>query len=142
MSNLVIVESPAKAKTIEKFLGKDFKVMSSMGHIRDLEGKGLCIDIKNNFLPEYAISKDKTVLYVNQDADNIYDLEYFSITSKVNVEKALVGMNVEIKFDKGRMFVTLNDDNFEEVFNELELEELFIAFENWLNEKFGEGWDD
>jgi DNA topoisomerase-1 len=61
-TNLVIVESPAKAKTIEKFLGKDFKVMSSMGHIRDLEGKGLCIDIKNNFLPEYAISKDKKQL--------------------------------------------------------------------------------
>ena len=58
--NLVIVESPAKAKTIEKYLGKDYKVLSSMGHIRDLpESGGLGIDIKNNFKPEYKISDDK-----------------------------------------------------------------------------------
>lgn len=57
--NLVIVESPAKAKTIEKYLGSDFEVLSSMGHIRDLP-KGMGIDIDNNFTPEYAISPDKT----------------------------------------------------------------------------------
>jgi DNA topoisomerase-1 len=57
--NLVIVESPAKAKTIEKFLGKDFEVKSSFGHIRDLPKKGLNIDIENNFKPKYEISLDK-----------------------------------------------------------------------------------
>ena len=57
--NLVIVESPAKAKTIEKFLGKDFTVKSSFGHIRDLPKKGLNIDVANNFEPTYAISLDK-----------------------------------------------------------------------------------
>jgi DNA topoisomerase-1 len=57
--NLVIVESPAKAKTIEKFLGKDFTVKSSFGHIRDLPKKGLNIDIENNFTPTYDISLDK-----------------------------------------------------------------------------------
>jgi DNA topoisomerase-1 len=51
--NLVIVESPAKGKTIEKFLGPDFKVVASMGHIRDLPVKSLGIDIENNFAPEY-----------------------------------------------------------------------------------------
>ncbi|MCQ2073906.1 MAG: type I DNA topoisomerase [Bacteroidaceae bacterium] len=56
--NLVIVESPAKAKTIEKFLGKDYKVMSSYGHIRDLKKKDLSIDI-SNFDPEYEIPSDK-----------------------------------------------------------------------------------
>jgi len=60
--NLVIVESPAKAKTIEKFLGKDFFVTSSMGHIRDLEKKDFGIDIKNNFTPKYEISSDKKKL--------------------------------------------------------------------------------
>ncbi|HET6924836.1 MAG TPA: DNA topoisomerase, partial [Candidatus Saccharimonadales bacterium] len=57
--NLVIVESPAKAKTIEKFLGKDFTVKSSFGHIRDLPKKGLNIDIANNFEPKYEVSADK-----------------------------------------------------------------------------------
>ena len=57
--NLVIVESPAKAKTIEKFLGKGYVVKSSFGHIRDLSKKELGIDIKNDFTPHYEISPDK-----------------------------------------------------------------------------------
>ncbi|HET6924548.1 MAG TPA: type I DNA topoisomerase [Candidatus Saccharimonadales bacterium] len=57
--NLVIVESPAKAKTIGQFLGKDYTVKSSFGHIRDLPKKGLNIDIKNNFAPTYALNTDK-----------------------------------------------------------------------------------
>jgi len=57
--NLVIVESPAKAKTIEGFLGKDFVVKSSFGHIRDLPGKDISIDIENNFEPKYVITDDK-----------------------------------------------------------------------------------
>ena len=59
--NLVIVESPAKAKTIEKFLGSDFKVMSSYGHIRDLKKKELSID-KDTLQPDYVIPKDKEEL--------------------------------------------------------------------------------
>lgn len=57
--NLVIVESPAKAKTIEGFLGKDFTVKSSYGHVRDLPKKGVAIDIENDFAPTYEISPDK-----------------------------------------------------------------------------------
>ncbi|MGB2315849.1 MAG: type I DNA topoisomerase [Flavobacteriaceae bacterium] len=57
--NLVIVESPAKAKTIEKFLGKDFKVESSFGHIADLPSKELGIDVDGDFKPKYEVSKDK-----------------------------------------------------------------------------------
>ena len=57
--NLVIVESPAKAKTIEKFLGKDFKVASSYGHIADLPSKELGVDVKGDFSPKYQVSKDK-----------------------------------------------------------------------------------
>jgi DNA topoisomerase-1 len=60
IENLVIVESPAKAKTIERFLGKDFRVVSSFGHIRDLAKKNLGIDIENNFAPDYEIPKEKT----------------------------------------------------------------------------------
>ncbi len=57
--NLVIVESPAKAKTIEKFLGKDYSVKSSFGHVRDLPKKGLNIDIEHDFEPKYEVSPDK-----------------------------------------------------------------------------------
>ena len=60
--NLVIVESPAKAKTIEKFLGKDFKVLSSYGHIRDLKTKDFGIDIENGYAPFYVIPDDKKEL--------------------------------------------------------------------------------
>lgn len=57
--NLVIVESPAKAKTIEKFLGKEFRVLSSYGHIRDLSKVDMGVDIEKNFLPDYIIPSDK-----------------------------------------------------------------------------------
>ena len=60
--NLVIVESPAKAKTIEKFLGKDFKVLSSYGHIRDLKKREFSIDVKKNFKPTYEVPEDKKAL--------------------------------------------------------------------------------
>lgn len=60
--NLVIVESPAKAKTIEKFLGKDFKVLSSYGHIRDLKKKEFSIDVDKDFKPHYEIPADKKKL--------------------------------------------------------------------------------
>lgn len=60
--NLVIVESPAKAKTIEKFLGKDYKVLSSYGHIRDLKPKEIGIDFEHNYAPQYVIPADKKKL--------------------------------------------------------------------------------
>ena len=62
MKNLVIVESPAKAKTIEKFLGKDYTVKSSYGHIRDLAKKEMSIDVEGNYEPQYQISDDKKSL--------------------------------------------------------------------------------
>lgn len=60
--NLVIVESPAKAKTIEKFLGKDYKVMSSYGHIRDLKTKEFSIDVEHDYAPQYVVPADKKKL--------------------------------------------------------------------------------
>ena len=65
VKNLVIVESPAKAKTIEKFLGPDFKVMSSYGHIRDLKSKSFSIDVDGDFSPIYEIPEDKEEVVSN-----------------------------------------------------------------------------
>ncbi len=75
--NLVIVESPAKAKTIEKFLGKEFEVMSSMGHIRDLSDKGLGIDFENNYEPQYEVAPEKKKVVADlkkavKDADVVW----------------------------------------------------------------------
>ena len=60
--NLVIVESPAKAKTIEKFLGSDYQVESSYGHIADLPSKEIGVDVENGFKPKYEVSADKKAL--------------------------------------------------------------------------------
>ena len=75
---LVIVESPHKSKTIEKYLGKDFKVVSSVGHIRDLStsGKyGFGVDIDNNFKPDYKIIKGKAKLVkeLKKDIKDAFD---------------------------------------------------------------------
>ena len=75
MRNLVIVESPAKAKTIKKYLGDDFEVTSSQGHIRDLPTKEIGIDIDNNFTPKYIINPDKKRI--------VNDLKRMSASAKV-----------------------------------------------------------
>lgn len=80
MKNLVIVESPSKSKTIEKYLGNDYKVVSSKGHIRDLATKGkygLGVEIENNFLPTYEIIKGKKKMVTDlkkeiKSADKVY----------------------------------------------------------------------
>jgi len=70
--NLVIVESPAKAKTIEKFLGKDFEVLSSYGHIRDLKKKDFSVDIEHNYKPIYEIPADKKKLVDRRQTKRIW----------------------------------------------------------------------
>src|SRR5262245_35959582 len=68
--SLVIVESPSKAKTINKYLGKDFKVIASVGHIKDLPKKGLGVDVENNFEPTYEVmpGKEKVVRDIKEAA--------------------------------------------------------------------------
>ena len=77
MSKLVIVESPAKAKTIKKYLDGDYEVIASMGHVRDLPKARLCVDVKNDFKPKYAIIKGKEKLVSElkeaaEEADTVY----------------------------------------------------------------------
>src|SRR4051812_25966417 len=75
--SLVIVESPAKAKTIEKYLGKDFQVLASVGHIRDLPAKKIGVDVKKDFKPTYEIIKGKdkiieAIKAASKKAETIY----------------------------------------------------------------------
>src|SRR5688572_33280247 len=75
--SLVIVESPSKAKIINKYLGSDYKVLASVGHVKDLPKKGIGIDFENNFEPTYEIIPGKTKVIKElkaaaKDVDNIY----------------------------------------------------------------------
>jgi DNA topoisomerase-1 len=74
--SLVVVESPAKAKTINKYLGSAFEVKASMGHVRDLPSKGLNVDIENDFKPTYEITpgKKRTVISLKAAAKKCRDL--------------------------------------------------------------------
>lgn len=101
MKNLVIVESPAKAKTISKFLGSDYTVMASMGHVRDLPKSKLGFDPENNFKPQYMVSRDKskviadlkkqikkdTVIYLAADEDREGEAIAWHLIPALKIEK-------------------------------------------------------
>jgi DNA topoisomerase I len=93
VENLVIVESPAKAKTIEKFLGKDFRVISSFGHIRDLSKKNLGIDIEKSFAPVYEVPKEK-VKVVNDLKKNAAEANNIWIASDEDREGEAIAWHI------------------------------------------------
>ncbi|HEX2394281.1 MAG TPA: type I DNA topoisomerase [Bacteroidales bacterium] len=101
INNLVIVESPAKAKTIEKFLGKDFTVKSSMGHIRDLSKEDLGIDINNNFKPRYIVPEDKKKT-VAELKDSVKKAQTVWLASDEDREGEAIAWHLseELKLDK------------------------------------------
>ena len=126
MKNLVIVESPSKSKTIEKYLGKDYKVVSSKGHIRDLatSGKeGLGVDVENDFKPTYIVSKDKK--------DTVKELK--NLVSKA--EKVYLATDPDREGEAiswhlaNELGLDINDDN-RVVFNEITKNTILHSMEN------------
>ncbi|MCW4469493.1 type I DNA topoisomerase [Flavobacterium sp. MFBS3-15] len=101
--NLVIVESPAKAKTIEKFLGKDFQVESSYGHIADLPSKEIGVDVANGFKPKYEVSSDKKAL-VKKLRDLSKSAEMVWLASDEDREGEAIAWHLaeELKLDKAK----------------------------------------
>ena len=101
--NLVIVESPAKAKTIEKFLGKDFQVESSYGHIADLPSKEIGVDVANGFKPRYEVSSDKKAL-VKKLKDLSKSAETVWLASDEDREGEAIAWHLaeELKLDKAK----------------------------------------
>ncbi|MFD2099679.1 type I DNA topoisomerase [Flagellimonas iocasae] len=102
--NLVIVESPAKAKTIERFLGKEYQVESSFGHIVDLPSKELGVDVENDFKPKYTVDKEKKALVkklkdLAQKADTIW------LASDEDREGEAISWHLaeELKLDKSKV---------------------------------------
>ena len=91
--NLVIVESPAKAKTIEKYLGRNYKVMASVGHIRDLKKSTMSIDFENNYEPEYINIRGKGPLIndLKKEAKKAKNKSFSQVTRTVK-EKLFLGI--------------------------------------------------
>ncbi|WP_445737024.1 type I DNA topoisomerase [Mariniflexile sp.] len=101
--NLVIVESPAKAKTIEKFLGKDFKVESSFGHIADLPSKELGVNVEGDFKPTYEVSKDKkTVVKKLKDLAKNADMVWLASDEDREGEAIAWHLAETLKLDKNK----------------------------------------
>ena len=121
--NLVIVESPAKAKTIEKFLGKDFKVSSSFGHIADLPSKELGVDVEGDFLPKYIVSSDKKKLVAELKALS-KKVEMVWLASDEDREGEAIAWHLaeELKLDK--------DKTKRIVFHEITKSAILKAIEN------------
>lgn len=101
--NLVIVESPAKAKTIERFLGKEFQVESSFGHIADLPSKELGVDVENDFKPKYTVDKEKRAL-VKKLKDLAQKAETIWLASDEDREGEAISWHLaeELKLDKSK----------------------------------------
>ncbi|MEO2050842.1 MAG: type I DNA topoisomerase [Allomuricauda sp.] len=101
--NLVIVESPAKAKTIERFLGKDYQVESSFGHIVDLPSKELGVDVENDFKPKYTVDKEKKAL-VKKLKDLAQKAEIIWLASDEDREGEAISWHLaeELKLDKSK----------------------------------------
>jgi DNA topoisomerase-1 len=101
--NLVIVESPAKAKTIEKFLGKDYQVESSYGHIADLPSKEIGVDVENGFKPKYEVSPDKKAL-VKKLRDLSKNAEMVWLASDEDREGEAIAWHLaeELKLDRNK----------------------------------------
>ena len=113
--NLVIVESPSKSKTIEKYLGKDYKVLSSKGHVRDLSTRGkfgLGVDIENNFKPDYVTMKDKKSI-VTELKKEVKKADYVYLATDPDREGEAISWHL---FD----VLGLTEDNYDRVvFNEI-----------------------
>ncbi len=121
--NLVIVESPAKAKTISKFLGKDFTVMASMGHVRDLPKSSLGFDPEKNFKPSYMVSSDKkkvisdlkkqitkdTVIYLAADEDREGEAIAWHLIPALKIEKNPIKRIVFHEITKGAILEALEN---------------------------------
>ncbi len=121
--NLVIVESPAKAKTIEGYLGKDFKVTSSYGHVRDLPKGENAIDIKNRFKPTYEISPDKKEV-IKQLKSLVKDAETIFLASDDDREGEAISWHL-------KEVLKLNDNNTKRiVFREITKSAITKALEN------------
>lgn len=124
--NLVIVESPSKSKTIEKYLGKDFKVVSSKGHIRDLakSGKfGFGVDIENNFAPNYVPIKGKSKTITDLKKE-VKKHEYVFLATDPDREGEAISWHLYEALE-------LTEDNYDRiVFNEITKNAILKAFEN------------
>ena len=123
---IIIVESPAKARTITKFLDKDYSVMASMGHVRDLPSSKLGFDPENNFIPQYEISKDKRKVVADLKKQIGKDTEVFLATDEDREGEAISWHLLEALGLKSRSVKRI-------VFHEITKSAIINALENPRN---------
>src|SRR3989344_2103129 len=103
VKNLVIVESPTKARTLGQFLGKDYEILASMGHVRDLPRGEFGVDVENNFSPKYVIPKEK-IKSVNSMAKQVADAEKIWLATDPDREGEAIAWNLlEVIIEKGKV---------------------------------------
>ena len=116
MSKLVIVESPAKAKTIKKYLGPGFEVKASMGHIRDLHANKLSVDVNRDFEPDYTVIKGKEKLIENGFSSLTSDVTIIKILHKAGSLQELLALveskGINIEYMYGLSIETEADDAY------------------------------
>src|SRR5271168_2234185 len=129
--NLVIVESPAKAKTINKYLGKNFVVKASLGHIKDLPKKDLAVDVDNGFRPKYEVIEGKKKLMQElRDAAKGVDSIYLAADPDREGEAICWHLQEELKWKKGDKRSAADSPKFFRVmFNEITKKSIDKAFE-------------
>src|SRR5439155_434400 len=114
--SLVIVESPAKAKTISKILGKDYQVKASIGHIRDLPRNKLGVNVRKNFEPEYEILRDKEPIVAElreaereADIDSFNPQQYWSIKAELTRARAKQSFTAALYKYDGKRIIAATD---------------------------------
>ena len=123
--NLVVVESPAKAKTINKYLGADYKVMASYGHIKDLPSKGLGVDVENNFEPTYEVT-DKAKRHVTELKKAAREAEVIYLAADPDREGEAICMHLAEEIVPKRP----KKPSFRVMFNEITKRAVLEAFEH------------
>src|SRR5574341_1826461 len=125
--SLVIVESPSKAKTINKYMGRDFKVIASVGHIKDLPKKGLGVDVENNFEPTYEVMPGKEKV-VREIKDAAKSAETIYVATDPDREGEAIGRHIAELVTSGR--VQAKKPVFRVMFNEITKKAMQDAFKH------------
>ena len=129
MKNLVIVESPTKARTLSQFLGKDYEIIASMGHVRDLPRGEFGVDVENNFVPQYVIPKEK-IKSVNSMVKQAGEAEKLWLATDPDREGEAIAWNLLQVISDKQKAKSKKQDYQRVVFHEITRDAVMDAFKH------------